>query len=49
MILAIGLFLSPAAASITQQKLEDAFRNAAEWGLQTGKFHVLKGGDLVGF
>jgi len=45
--LAIGLFLSSAAASMVQQKLEDAFRNAAEWGLQTGKFHVLKGGDLV--
>jgi len=46
-LLFIGLFLSPAAASTVQQKLEDAFRNAAEWGLQTGKFHVLKGGDLV--
>jgi lipopolysaccharide export system permease protein len=42
-----GLFLSPVAASATQQKLLDAFRNAAEWGLQTGKFHVLKDGDLV--
>ena len=42
-----GLFLSPAAASATQQKLFDAFRNAAEWGLQTGTFHVLRGGDLV--
>jgi lipopolysaccharide export system permease protein len=46
-MLAIGLFLTSAAASATQQKLEEAFRNAAEWGLQTGKFHVLKGGDLV--
>lgn len=42
-----GLFLSQVAASATQQKLLDAFRNAAEWGLQTGKFHVLRGGDLV--
>ena len=42
-----GLFLSPVAASATQQKLIDAFRNAAEWGLQTGTFHVLRGGDLV--
>jgi lipopolysaccharide export system permease protein len=25
----------------------DAFRNAAEWGLQAGTFHVLRGGDLV--
>jgi lipopolysaccharide export system permease protein len=42
-----GLFLSPVAASATQQKLLDAFRNAAEWGLQTGTFHVLRGGQLV--
>ncbi len=46
-LLFIGLFLAPVAASTTQQKLLDAFRNAAEWGLQTGKFHVLRGGDLV--
>ncbi len=43
----IGLFLAPAASSAAQQKLEDAFRNAAEWGLQAGQFHVLQGGDLV--
>jgi len=42
-----SLWLSPLAASITQQKLEEAFRNAAEWGLQAGKFHVLQGGDLI--
>jgi lipopolysaccharide export system permease protein len=42
-----SLWLSPLAASVTQQKLEEAFRNAAEWGLQAGKFHVLQGGDLI--
>jgi lipopolysaccharide export system permease protein len=46
-LLVLGLFLSPVASATTQQKLEDAFRNAAEWGLQTGQFHVLRGGDLV--
>ncbi|MEE4216192.1 MAG: LPS export ABC transporter permease LptF [Xanthomonadales bacterium] len=46
-LLLIGLFLSPAAAAVAQQKMEDAFKNAAEWGLQTGQFHVLQGGDLV--
>jgi lipopolysaccharide export system permease protein len=46
-LLLTSLVLSPLAASVTQQKLEDAFRNAAEWGLQTGKFHVLQGGDLI--
>ena len=46
-LLAIDLFLAPIAAGAVQQKLENAFRTAAEWGLQTGQFHVLKGGDLV--
>jgi len=46
-LLLLGLFVSPLAATATQQKLLDAFRNAAEWGLQAGKFHVLKDGDLV--
>ena len=46
-LLLIGLYLSPLAAAATQRALEDAFRNAAEWGLQTGQFHVLRGGDLV--
>jgi lipopolysaccharide export system permease protein len=45
--LTVGLYLSPAATALAQAKLEEAFRNAAEWGLQTGKFHVLKGGELV--
>lgn len=46
-LLLVGLFLSPMAASTTAQKLEEAFRNAAEWGLQPGTFHVLRGGDMV--
>lgn len=46
-LLMVGLFLVPVAASMAQGKLENAFRNAAEWGLQTGQFHVLQGGDLV--
>jgi lipopolysaccharide export system permease protein len=46
-LLALGLLLTPLTASMTQMKLEDAFRNAAEWGLRTGEFHVLRGGDLV--
>jgi lipopolysaccharide export system permease protein len=47
LLLVLGLLLAPMAASSTQHKLEEAFRNAAEWGLQTGKFHVLRDGDLV--
>lgn len=46
-LLIVGLYISPLASNATQAKLEDAFRNAAEWGLQTGTFHVLKGGELV--
>jgi lipopolysaccharide export system permease protein len=47
LLLLLGLFLSPLSAATAQQKLEQAFRNAAEWGLQAGKFHVLRGGDLI--
>ncbi len=47
LLLLIGLLLTPAASALSQGKIEDAFRNAAEWGLQTGQFHVLSGGDLV--
>ncbi len=46
-LLMIDLFLSPAASSSMQQRLEKAFRNASEWGLQAGRFHILQGGDLV--
>ncbi len=46
-LLAVDLFVAPKAAGTVQQKLEEAYRTAAEWGLQTGRFHVLKGGDLV--
>lgn len=47
LLLAMDLFLAPKATSTAQQVLENAFRTAAEWGLQAGQFHVLKGGDLV--
>jgi len=46
-LLALGLFVSPLAAQATQQKLMEAFRNASEWGLQPGTFHVLRDGKLV--
>jgi lipopolysaccharide export system permease protein len=47
LLLFIGLYLAPSASSLALQKMEDAFRNASEWGLQTGQFHVLQGGDMV--
>lgn len=47
LLLAIGLFVSPLASSEAQLRLQKAFRNATEWGLQAGQFHVLRGGDLV--
>jgi lipopolysaccharide export system permease protein len=46
-LLMLGLFFSPMAAHTAQEKLAQAFRNASEWGLQTGQFHVLRGGDMV--
>lgn len=42
-----AIFLAPFAANYQQFKLEEAFRSASEWGLQTGQFHVLSGGDTV--
>jgi lipopolysaccharide export system permease protein len=46
-LLTVSMYLSPLAAGLTRVKLEAAFRNAAEWGLQTGTFHVLRSGNLV--
>lgn len=42
-----ALFVAPRAAGFEQLKMEEAFRTASEWGLQTGQFHVLRGGDTV--
>jgi lipopolysaccharide export system permease protein len=47
LLLAMNLFLSPKAANLAQLQLEEAFKTAAEWGFQSGQFHVLSGGDLV--
>ncbi len=47
LLLAIGLIIAPMAAQTAQERLEEAFRTASEWGLQTGQFHVLRDGNLV--
>ena len=46
-LLVVGVYLAPLAASETQNRLEAAFQNAAEWGLRAGTFHVLRGGEMV--
>ncbi len=46
-LLYMGLSLAPRSAQMAEQQLEQAFRSAAVWGLQAGKFHVLKQGELV--
>ena len=46
-VLLIGVFLVPVAAQSSHAQMENAFRTAAEWGLQTGRFHVLQDGNLV--
>lgn len=46
-LLAVDLFVAPKAAGTVQQKLEEAYKSAAEWGLRPGQFHVFKGGELV--
>lgn len=47
LLLVLSLAIAPRTAQIAEQQLEQAFRSAAVWGLQAGKFHVLRHGDLV--
>ena len=47
LLLVLGLLVAPTAARMAEQQLEQAFRSAAIWGLQAGKFHVLRHGELV--
>ena len=46
-LLVLGLIIAPSSSRMAEEQLEAAFRSAAIWGLQAGKFHVLKQGDLV--
>jgi lipopolysaccharide export system permease protein len=46
-LLALGLSIAPTTARMAEVQLEEAFRSAAVWGLQGGKFHVLKRGELI--
>ncbi len=47
LLLVLGLIVAPKTARLAEQQLELAFRSAAVWGLQAGKFHVLRHGELV--
>ena len=46
-LLLLGLSIAPMASRAAEEQLEKAFRSAAVWGLQAGKFHVLQQGDLI--
>ena len=46
-LLLLGLNIAPKSALMAEQQLEQAFRSAAVWGLQAGKFHVLRHGELI--
>lgn len=46
-LLVLGLSIAPMTSRMAEEQLEEAFRSAAVWGLQAGKFHVLRGGELV--
>jgi lipopolysaccharide export system permease protein len=46
-LLVLGLSVAPTTARMAEDQLEQAFRSAAVWGLQPGKFHVLRHGELV--
>jgi len=46
-LLVLGLSVAPKTAQMAEKQLEQAFRSAAVWGLQPGKFHQLQHGNLV--
>jgi lipopolysaccharide export system permease protein len=46
-LLVLGLSIAPMTSTMAEKQLEQAFRSAAVWGLQAGKFHVLRQGELV--
>ena len=46
-LLVLGWSVAPTSARMAEEQLEKAFRSAAVWGLQAGKFHVLRQGELV--
>jgi lipopolysaccharide export system permease protein len=46
-LLLLGLLITPKSAQMAQLQLEEAFRSAAIWGLQPGKFHQLRDGNLI--
>ena len=46
-LLVLGLSVAPTSARMAETQLEEAFRSAAVWGLQGGKFHVLRHGELI--
>ena len=47
LLLVLGLSVAPKTARMAEEQLEAAFRSAAVWGLQAGKFHVLRQGELI--
>ena len=46
-LLVLGLSIAPLTARMAEEQLEKAFLSAAVWGLQPGKFHVLRKGELI--
>lgn len=46
-LLVLGLYVAPRSADMAEVQLREAFLSAVVWGLQPGKFHVLRKGDLV--
>ena len=47
LMLVVELVVAPMSSATADQKLDEAFRTAAVWGLQAGQFHVLKNGQFV--
>jgi len=47
LLLVLTLWAAPRATLLSQSILEEAFKSASLWGLQSGQFHILQGGQLV--
>lgn len=47
LLLVLTLWMAPRATLLSQSILEDAFRSASLWGLQSGRFHIMQSGKLV--
>jgi len=47
LLLVLAFWAAPRATALSESVLEEALRSASLWGLQSGRFHIMQGGNLV--